>query len=370
MTEPIRIYIHIPFCDKKCNYCAFYSVAACKAQKEEYIKRLKLEIIKRGGQTDRPASSVYIGGGTPSVMSGEELAEIINTVKTSFCVLPEAEITVELNPADNLKEILPVLKQMGVNRLSIGVQCGSNEMLSCLGRRHRLCDAENAVLYAKKQGFSNISLDLMIGLPKSDIKTLSRDLEFICGLKPQHISAYILKIEENTPFFAMREELKLPDDDEVADQYLFMCKTLETLGYEHYEISNFALDGFASRHNSGYWKCEEYIGFGPSAHSFYNKKRSYYSADICQYIENPQSISDGDGGGEEEYIMLALRLKSGINSDEFEKRFDRPIPQKIFKKAEPLGKAGLLITDGKNIRLTNEGMLVSNSIISELTEEL
>ncbi len=337
---------------------------------DSYFNRLLGEITAKGKTVSRPISSVYIGGGTPTVAGGKRLYELLKVINNAFNLLPNAEITVEANPGDNLESILPFLKKGGCNRLSLGVQSANQTELNLLRRRHNLTDVENAVNKARKTGINNISLDLMLGLPHSNLKTLKTSLDFLTGLNPEHISAYILKLEQGTPLFENQAKLNIPDEDMVADQYLFMCDYLSDKGFNHYEISNFAKEGYQSRHNSAYWQLCEYIGFGPAAHSFLDGKRYYYKPNINDYILNPTTIPDGNGGGELEYIMLSLRMSSGINSAEFESRYNKSFSEKFLKTAETLQKNGLVNINGQNISLTNKGMLVSNSVINLFTEVL
>lgn len=369
MTNSIGIYIHIPFCVSKCNYCNFYSVPA-KEKIEKYVDKSIEEITRWGGLEARPVSSIYIGGGTPSLLNGRQFEKIVNAINKNFAVQVDAEITTEVNPGDNLGILLPDFKNSGCNRLSIGVQSGLDEELKILGRHHTAKDAEKAVETARKVGFSNISLDLMTALPFSTPKTLENSLRFVLSLQPEHISTYILKLEEGTPLYQKRDMLVFPDDDAAAEQYLQVNERLINAGYEHYEISNFAKAGYESRHNSLYWECGEYLGFGPSAHSFLGGKRFYYKNDLDSFLKNPVTVFDGIGGGEDEYIMLGLRLKKGISDTEFLKRYGKELPSGIFKKARLFEKNGLCVIKNNNISLTAKGMLLSNSIIAEFSEEL
>ncbi len=368
LTNSLGIYIHIPFCHSKCNYCSFYSLESNKAEKNIYCDKIIEQITKRGRLIARPVCSVYIGGGTPSVMGGKNIARILTEVKRSFNVACDAEITVEANPDSCDKEFLELIKAAGCNRLSVGLQSANDNELEALGRCHSSAQARAVVDYAKRLGFNNISVDLMLGLPHSTVDTLDKSLDFALALDIEHISLYILKIEQGTPFYSMN--LQLPDDDSVADQYLYMCKKLQANGYEHYEISNFAKPKFRAIHNTNYWKCREYLGFGPSAHSFIDGKRFYHSADICKYMRNTEPIPDGIGGTAEEYIMLGLRISDGISNTEYIKRFDKPLPEGIFKTAQLLKTQGLCKTDNNSISLTDEGMLVSNSIINSFLGEI
>ncbi len=364
----LGIYIHIPFCVSKCSYCNFYSFASNEALKDKYCESLISEIKKWGAEISRPISSVYIGGGTPTALGGDRLCAVLGAVNSSFKVLKEAEITVEGNPADDYDILAPILKKSGCNRFSLGVQSANETELAILRRRHSNTDVVNAIKSLKDNGINNISVDLMLGLPESNLDTLNNSIDFVLSLNADHISAYILKLEEGTPLY--KSALPLPDDDAISDQYLFLCNKLREAGYSHYEISNFAKEGYQSRHNSSYWKCEEYLGFGPSAHSFYEGKRFYYKDDLMGYIDNPTPIPDGEGGTKEEYIMLGLRLKNGISSYEFLEKFGQALPTAIFNKAKKLQENGLCDIINDNISLTDKGMLVSNTIINYFLEEI
>ncbi len=366
MTNHLGLYLHIPFCKSKCNYCDFYSSKQDGESINRYISALVSEIRKWGGQTARPINTVYIGGGTPSLLNEEQLNQVLKAVYSSFTVSDCAEITVEINPDDNIGAFLLYAKNCGVNRVSIGIQSANDNELKLLGRRHDFQSAKDAVETAKKLGFDNISVDIMLGLPNSNAESLQKSIDAVLALDVPHISAYILKVEEGTPFYC--NKITLPNSDEVADQYLQLCKALEDKGYSHYEISNFAKEKYQSRHNNKYWTSEEYIGIGPSAHSFFEGKRFYYPKNTEKFISNRETIFDGLGGDEAEFIMLALRLKKGLVFSEYEAKFNKKINEKVKNKALFFAKAGLLTIDNNSISLTDEGMLVSNTIINELTD--
>lgn len=337
---------------------------------DKYSEGLISQIKNWGGRLCRPlVDTVYFGGGTPSLL-GERIIPIIGAVRENCRVAEDAEITLEINPSGNSKKVLSAAKKAGVNRLSVGAQSGDDEKLSVLGRTHSAQDTLNTVKTAREMGFRNISLDLMIGLPGSDLTALKADLDFILSAKPNHISAYILKLEENTLFYKRRDTLNLPDEDETAEQYLFMCRYLEERGFSHYEISNFAREDKEGKHNLKYWHCEEYLGIGPSAHSFLEGERFYYPRDSRAFLRGEPPISDGKGGEEEEYIMLALRLKEGLCFKKYRKRFGKDLPDIIKKAALPLKRAGLLNINDDSISLTDCGMLLSNSVITNLLENL
>ena len=359
MPEDTGLYIHIPFCAKKCRYCDFYSACISERVYKEYTDALLREIGKWGGEINRPVSSVYIGGGTPSLL-GADILPLMRAVNESFCVLPGAEITAECNP--NAEEsFFEFARRAGINRLSIGVQTSDDGRLKALGRSHTAADAARAVKAARAAGFENLSLDMMIGLPESDCQTVVEDADFMLSLHPEHISAYILKIEPNTVFARYKDKLNLPDEDGVAEQYLTLCNRLEAAGYGHYEISNFALSGKESRHNLKYWRCEEYLGIGPSAHSFISGRRFYFPRDIKAFIAGNTPVDDGAGGGREEKIMLSLRTSDGAALSE--------LSNTAQNRAKELEKSGLAVLKDGRIILTDKGMLVSNGIITELLYE-
>ena len=359
--------MHIPFCEKKCKYCDFYSSFCDEKLLDEYTEALIKSINQWGGTFSCPIDTIYLGGGTPSLLN-HRLTSVINAVKNSFEVDENCEITLEINPKGNPKKLLENAKKAGVNRLSIGVQSADDKELSVLGRQHTFKAAVDTFNFARQLGFDNISLDVMIGLPNSSIDSLRKTLERIVDLKPEHISSYILKIEENTAFYKIFDTLNLPDDDAAADQYLFMCEYLEQKGYNHYEISNFAKADKISRHNIKYWLGVDYLGIGPSAHSAVGGKRFYYPRDLKAFIRGNKPCEDGESGGKEEFIMLRLRLKEGINSIEYKNLFGENLPPEFIEKCLNFEKNGLMRIVNNNYCLTDSGMLISNGIITELLE--
>jgi len=367
LTKSAGLYLHIPFCEKKCKYCDFYSSFVTKELLDNYTEALIKTIKEWGGKFHRPINTIYFGGGTPSLLA-HRIESILKAVNDSFNVSENPEITLELNPCGDVETILKYAKESGVNRLSIGMQSGIDTELKILGRTHTVEDTVRTVKTARNMGFNNISLDIMIGLPFSTTNTLTQSLELLKELSPEHISAYILKIEENTAFFREKDNLDLPDEDEVAEQYLLMCKFLEQIGYNHYEISNFCKENHHSRHNIKYWQGSEYLGIGPAAHSFVDGKRFYYPRDLKSFVKGNEPVYDGDGGGKEEYIMLKLRLKEGISVSEYNSIFGEKLPESFFVKCLRFQKAGYINLTDNQINLTNNGMLLSNTIITELLE--
>ena len=358
------IYIHIPFCKTKCPYCDFYSFKGDEKQKDSYLTAV-LSCLNGYKQESLCVDTVYFGGGTPSVFGGKRIGRIIEYIRDNFR-LDNAEITVECNPSSTDRALAEELKRSGVNRISMGMQSAVKKEREALGRPSDKEDIRRAVNLFKEVGIDNISLDIMLGVPFQTKESLDESIDFLLESDIKHISAYMLKIEEGTPFEKTEKSLSLPDEDTVAELYLHTAKRLREKGFSHYEISNFALEDYESRHNLKYWHCEEYIGIGPSAHSFYKGKRFYYPREFDSFIEGVSPIPDGDGGSEEEYIMLALRLSEGLSGEKFRESFGKNLPSDIFKKAEKFRKAGLVISDGDRISLTAEGFLLSNAIISEL----
>ena len=366
MTNSLGIYIHVPYCEKKCTYCNFYSAPPSDDIRNRYIDRTLKELKRWGAETMRPVDTVYFGGGTPSLLKPRELEEILVGIRENFSITKDAEITCEVNPGDDLEPFLEVALPLGVNRISIGMQSVNEDELVLLGRRHSFKDVQNSVSTLHRKGLDNISVDLMLGLPGSDTYKLDRSIDAAFSLNVPHISAYILKIEENTPLFLCKDKLNLADEDMICDQYIHLCKRLSEHGFEHYEISNFAKCEKFSRHNLRYWQGNEYIGIGPSAYSYLLKKRFHYPADMAEFIENGTVVFDENGGGLEEFVMLRLRLKFGLDLNELCEKFSISNIDPLLELAIKLSKAGLCNFSGKRIQLTDEGMLVSNSIILKI----
>jgi len=374
--ETIGIYVHVPFCRKKCSYCDFYSLPDCtERQMREYVDALAShfkEYFYPGHAYQ--ADSVYIGGGTPSVLGAKELGRLLSALKKRIRLTPHAEVTVEVNPESADKKLFLALKRCGVNRISMGVQSADDGELMRLGRIHTFSQASKAAELCRRYCTENLSLDLMFGLPgqtaEKVLSTLSRFIE----LKPAHLSCYALKLEEGTPM--AKENPPLPSDDEQADMYLAIVNCLKAAGYQQYEISNFARPGFASRHNQKYWDLSPYLGFGCGAHSFLGGRRFSFVSDLRRYIdgisgrkpvvEEADELSDGNRFGE--YIMLKLRTAEGIDGNFFYHRFHTDF-EPYAKKLEPFIAPGYVERDGSVYHLTPEGFLVSNRIIGEVLEE-
>jgi len=365
MSQTIGLYLHIPFCKRKCAYCDFFSGTGTQADFDVYTEKLTEKLFYWGQKVQEPVGSVYFGGGTPSVLGAGRLSALLGAVKRAFSVDKNAEITLEVNPESGRSLDFEALRQAGFNRISVGMQSAIAREIQVLGRIHTPEDAAFTIKKAQAAGFGNTSLDLMMGIPLQTRDSLRQSIEFCAACGVQHLSSYILKIEEGTPFYSKRELLNLPDEDEQADLYHYAVDCLNSLGYAQYEISNFAKPGFESRHNTLYWRCGEYIGIGPAAHSFYRGRRFHYPRSIQAFFDN-RLTDDGDGGDAEEYIMLALRLREGLVFADYEQRFGQPLPALTYQKIKKYAKYGLMEADGRHACLTPKGFLVSNSILADL----
>lgn len=314
----------------------------------------------------RKADTLYFGGGTPSLLGGRNIALITRRAKELFGI--DGEMTVECNPSATEDGFFETAAAAGVNRLSLGMQSAVDRERKRLGRSADRKRIEECINSARSAGIENISLDVMIGVPEQTKESLTETAEFCLEMNVPHISAYMLKLEEGTYFYKNAEKLGLPDDDETADMYMLLGDILEAGGMRNYEISNFAKPDFESRHNMKYWNCEEYLGIGPAAHSFVDGKRFFHPRDIDYFKSGGEPLDDGAGGGEEEYIMLRLRLADGIIFDDFKKRFNKDISETIRLKAKKFETGNYVVSDERSLRLTRKGFLVSNCIISELIE--
>lgn len=360
------IYIHVPFCRRKCPYCGFYSEKFDPDLAGAYVCAVQRSMRKYSGRAG-VVDTVYFGGGTPSLLETEQIGDILKSVKRNFALLPDAEITLEANPCTVDQDKLSAIREQGVNRISFGIQSACDSELSALGRLHDWEQGEAAVMQSYRAGFRNISCDLMIGTPRQTFSSLMDSAKRISRLPITHISAYMLKIEEGTEFDCGWVRDNLPEEDQVCDMYEGLIELLGGMGFEQYEISNFSKPGCRSRHNLKYWQGSEYLGFGPSAHSYFGGRRFFVPADIYDYItsDSQEEITEDESPDKaEEYVMLSLRLKEGISFIRYlELGGDA---SQLFSRAEVFSGSGLLELDGNGIRLTPKGFLVSNSIIAEL----
>lgn len=378
----LGLYFHIPFCISKCAYCDFNSSVP---QSTEVMSRYVSALIShmesyRAGTADYEPDTVFIGGGTPTSLPMEELVRLIRAIKKNFKLTRYAEFSIEANPATVSFAGLKHLRRLGVNRISFGCQSVHDNELKALSRRHTRQEFVRSYRMARDAGFDNINVDLMFGIPHQTMQSLAHTISYIAHLKPDHISLYDLKIEPGTPFYRNYESISpyLPSDDEEADMYIRSVKQLRDYGYCQYEISNFAKRGYMCLHNMKYWNCEEYLGFGVSAHSYFNGNRFSFTHDIKRYMEG---VANGSGinitaeneAVEErermgEYIMLRLRLTSGIDEREFIRRFGFSFEQLYGAKLAKYIKGGYMREKNGVYALTPEGMFVSNYILSDILE--
>lgn len=389
-TKNVGLYIHIPFCKKKCEYCDFKSYANKESLIDDYMKWVNYEIkeIGEGNKLDYEGKlddlvkikTIYIGGGTPSIIDSKYIVQILETVKNSFFIDSDAEITIEVNPGTIDEKKLEDYKKSGINRLSIGLQSTNNRILKEIGRIHTYNEFLDTYNMARKIGFNNINVDLMLGLPNQTIKDLNDSLDKVIELKPEHISVYSLIIEEGTPFFEKLNENKitLPEDNIEREMYWLTKTKLEKAGYKHYEISNFAKSGFESKHNLSYWNQEEYIGVGVAAHSYTNNVRYSNIDSIEEYIDNFKEKREYDNlvfhekqnreSKMQEFMMLGLRKIDGIHIQDFKLKFGEN-PIFIFRKElEKLVNEELIEIDGDIIKLTNRGLDLANLVWEEFVD--
>ena len=359
--ESIGLYLHVPFCARKCAYCDFYSVTDPSLM-DAYVA----ETARRLRGLTLTADTLYFGGGTPSLLGEKRLAALLDAARP--LLTPDAEITVEINPGDDAERLIPALAAAGVNRVSLGMQSHSDAELARLTRRHTAADVDRAVAAALKSGIPHLSLDVMLATPGQTDETLRDTLAFAAQSGANHVSAYLLKIEPGTPFARDEAALALPDEAATADRYLAAVAQLEATGFAQYEISNFARPGGRSRHNLKYWCDEEYLGLGPAAHSYYKGERFFFPRDLAAYLKGGDPVPDGPGGSFEEYAMLRLRLREGLSFSEAAARFPQEAASldRMRSRAAPYQAEKLLILTPGSIALTPRGFLVSNALIGAL----
>ncbi len=367
------LYLHLPFCRSKCPYCDFYSLSsrAAREKTDAYLDALCDE-LKTGRRAaaftgnGRPTlSSIYVGGGTPSAVPAEKLAKVLETALCSFPVEDGAEVTVEANPASADGAFFRAMKAAGANRISLGMQSAVDAERRALGRTAGFDGVKRAVCAARDAGFENLSLDLMLGVPGQTAESLELSIARCVALAPEHISAYLLQLEEGTPFYNRWDALDLPEEDAVCDMYRALVRRLREYGFWQYEISNFARPGFESRHNLNYWRCGQYLGVGAAAHSFLNGRRFYYPRDLDAFIAGGAPVDDGEGGTPDEFVMLALRTTRGLVYRDYEAYFGAPADQKYAAAARRLPEKYVCVSDG-GFALSEEGFLLSNTLIAEI----
>ena len=386
-TKNVGLYIHIPFCKQKCQYCDFKSYTGKEKLIDTYIKWLEFELkgVGEGNRLDYEnnlddlavVKSIYIGGGTPSFIDGKYIEEILSIANEYYTVDDNAEITIEVNPGTIDKDKFETYLRSGINRISIGLQSTHDRLLKELGRIHTYEDFLNTYNLARSVGFKNINVDLMLGLPNQSLQDLEESLKEIIKLNPEHISVYSLIIEEGTLFYKKLEmnEIVLPDDELERKMYWGTKKKLENAGYVHYEISNFAKPGFESKHNLSCWNQEEYIGIGVAAHSYTNDVRYSNIDSVEEYIKNYEEDNETDNfvfhekqtkiSKMKEFMMLGLRKIQGIRIQDFKNKFGENPIYLYRKELEKLVNEELLEIDGDIIKLTNKGIDLANLVWEE-----
>lgn len=378
MKEPsLGLYIHIPFCLQKCLYCDFCSYPARPPKdRAAYVRALCREIEEAAPTLFHyTVDTVFIGGGTPSLLSAEEYLLISNTIQRNYRLASDLEFTSEANPATLDEAKLAAMKEAGINRLSIGMQSALDGELAALGRVHSARDAVQAVTMAKAAGFENINLDLMFGIPQQTKESFLFSLDAALSLSPEHLSVYSLQVEEGTPFYERRATLPLPSEEEESEMATLLYRKTEAAGYRRYEISNFAKAGYECRHNLRYWRLLDYRGFGISAHSLIGDRRFFNGEDLTLYLRDPASAREEEellsrDAREFEYVMLGLRTADGISDIEFADAFGMRFSEKYADNIAPFLARGLMQSDGDRVFLTEAGMALSNGILSEILPDL
>lgn len=366
------LYIHIPFCRRKCLYCDFCSYPdRDEATFARYADRVCRELADRAAAlAGKEIDTVYFGGGTPTLLSPAHFSRLLDSVRAHYTLTPDAEITTECNPATVDARALSELRSLGMNRLSIGMQSADDGELQALGRIHTAAQAADTVRAARAAGFDNLSLDIMYGIPTQTRDSFARTLDTVLALEPEHISAYSLILEEGTPFWSMQDALPLPDEDAVCDMTAHALSVLRRAGYERYEISNFARDGRRSRHNVHYWNLDDYLGVGVAAHSLIGRVREQNRPDLAAYlggedITEREELLD-DKSLRDEYVMLRMRLADGVDKREFCTRFGAEFDGLYGAQVQKFARMGLLIDTPERAAFTDEGFMVSNTVLSEM----
>ncbi|MHB9094880.1 MAG: radical SAM family heme chaperone HemW [Eubacteriales bacterium] len=374
----IGIYIHVPFCLKKCNYCDFVSYPYDADLAASYVYALEKEMsyqLVNMGSEHREVKSIYLGGGTPTVLTGEQLAAILENCRKSYQVADDAEITVECNPGTVNPDKLGRIRKAGANRVSIGVQAYQQELLARLGRIHNWQEVESAVRHSRQAGFDNVSLDLIFGIPGQSMRQWRDTLDRVLALSPQHISAYNLKIEPDTPLHRdVCSGYLIPCDEELElEMYWYVIGFLTGNGFVHYEISNFARPGREARHNLIYWRNEEYLGFGPAAHSMLEGRRFSNVEKVELYINrlnrNESGIQNQQYLSREERIsetvFLGLRLIEGLDLDAFKQSYGQSIFEIFAVQLKRLSSLGLVKIEDNRLKLTEKGLPLANEVFAE-----
>ncbi len=371
ITKPIGLYVHIPFCIRKCNYCDFCSFPMSSVDwKDSYIDALTREILAYKGK-EICVDSIFFGGGTPSLLSTDDFRKIVSVINESFIIKSDCEFSVEVNPGTVTEEKIASFVENGVNRISIGLQSINENELKTLGRIHSFDDFLISYKIIRNAGINNVNVDLMYRIPEQSKSSFIQTLKTVAELSPEHISLYGLILEDGTPFYQHADQLNLPDEDAECDMYYLAAELMKNSGYSHYEISNYAKPEFECKHNLKYWRNEEYIGVGLSAYSHFEGKRFGNTKNPKEYLAQSGVKYDyleviDVKGRAYEYVMLALRLKEGFSLSEYEDRFNVDFRTGRMQTLSRLASAGLIRLDGDRISLTERGFYVSNLILTEL----
>ena len=378
---PLELYFHIPFCVKKCAYCDFLSTKEEEKTKDAYMKRLMEDMEQFPHKERYLVTSVFIGGGTPTIVEAEEIAELLHRAKKCFSFAEDVEITIEANPKTVQEDSLLLYRKAGINRISFGLQSVHEKELKTLGRIHSYEDFQESFRMVKEAGFANINIDLMFAIPGQTAGSWQQTLHTAAKLGAAHISAYSLIIEKGTPFYAAyQEDLErrergeiprlLPSEETETQMYADAVRILKEYGYERYEISNFAKEGFACRHNEGYWTGVSYAGFGLGAASYIENRRFVKTRLLEEYLTGDFSEQEQEPLSEQElmaeFMILGLRRTKGISKEEFQRRFHRTLPENYRKVIDDYKEKGLLVEEGDWIFFTERGTLLSNLVLSEM----
>ncbi len=380
MKKELSLYVHIPYCNSKCEYCNFVSTVSTDSEKLKYVELLKREIVLRANEYNKlyTISTIYIGGGTPSCLPLGSIKDIFQTIYKYFTVKNSAEITMELNPNSVTEEKITEYINSGVNRFSIGLQCVDQHVLLSMGRTHTVDDFDNTISLIRSQGISNISADIMLGYPGQKLKAVQETIDHLVSLNIPHISSYMLSVESGTPLQLMVDKgvKYLPKENDTIKMYQTVLKTLTNAGYNRYEISNFAKPGFICKHNKVYWNRSDYLGLGVAAHSYVAGVRFANTEDIKAYFDciigkNKVPVAEANKISKEEmkeeFVMLSLRTADGLDTTAYQKEFGESFLAKNKDKLANFIKGGFLVIDSQGrVKATDSGFLVLNKLILEL----
>jgi oxygen-independent coproporphyrinogen-3 oxidase len=378
MNKMLSLYIHIPYCVRKCPYCGFYSTPYTSDGADDFVNALSIEAARYQAEfSNRRFHTIYVGGGTPTALSGDQIGKVLDIARNHFEIAKGAEITVEANPNTVTKDLLNRLLEGGANRLSIGVQSYSDEVLHKLGRLHTSMEAEQALRLARSAGFHNIGTDLIYGIPGQTTDQWVDTLKTSIQCMPEHVSIYSLSLDEGSLFHEMSEtgNFEYPDDDSAAEMYEYAISAFTRAGYHQYEISNLSQPGFECRHNRNYWSRGEYLGLGPGAWSFISPRRYRNIADAGEYarrlVDGITPVTESEQAGPEqasrETILLSLRTAEGLDLQRYQSEYGSIFSKKLEENMAPLVAAGLIVVNERRATLTKRGFLLSNEALVRLS---